>query len=147
MCICNEQPATLFFALTHTHTGTPKRLSHGSRGPNVENAAMGQTAFRKCRTGVPVSALHIENAAILGDRCGDVVCHLLPGNGNAQLHLHECIHMACKLKTKTNLSHFFVLVIFCNCVAPPAAARHRQTESLHSLPTCSIRACLTSASL
>lgn len=73
---------------------------------------MGQIAFRECRTGVPVSALHIENAAILGDWCGDVVRHLLPGNGNAQLHLHECIHMACKLKAKTNLSHFFVLVIF-----------------------------------
>lgn len=128
----------LFLALTHTHNHSH---SHGSRGENIENKAMGQIAFRECRIGVPVSAVHIEDAAILCDWCGVAVCHILSCNGNAQFHLHQRIHVARKLQTKRlffALDSLVVLVIlFCVWLSPPApVVQLRKKKRLHSRSIC-----------
>lgn len=45
---------------------------------------------------MPVPAVHAENATIFSDWRRVAVRRLLPGDGNAEFHLHQCIHVACK---------------------------------------------------
>lgn len=62
-------------------------LGNGSRRTYIENKTMEQIALRKRGAGVLISALHAQNAALLGDWRCVIAGYLLYDNGHIELSI------------------------------------------------------------
>ena len=97
-CYRNGNERNIKRLIKSTTTIRPLRrlLENGSCRENVENQAMGQTAFRERGVGELVPAIHVEDAAFLRHRRRCIVRGDVYGDGDIEFGLQQYANVTCK---------------------------------------------------